>query len=152
MAYASTPALREYNRNYMANWRALHPEKAREAVRNWQLKNPERVRENARAWRANWTPEQREARLAKQRERTFFRRYGLTYADYEALLAKQDNRCALCPRTPDQERYKKLNVDHCHSTGRIRGLLCTPCNHALGLLGDSADSLRKAVEYVACQI
>lgn len=62
--------------------------------------------------------------------------YGISAADYDALLAEQDGHCALCPKRPeDQTRYKRfLHVDHEHDTGLVRGLLCADCNLLLGRL------------------
>lgn len=61
--------------------------------------------------------------------------------------------CAVCQRPesvidPRKGETKELAVDHCHETGRIRGLLCNNCNRAIGLLGDSVELLLKAVEYL----
>lgn len=70
--------------------------------------------------------------------------YGITLDDYNKLFEKQNGRCAICSKT--QERT--LHVDHCHSSGRVRGLLCQKCNMAIGLLHDSADLLKKAVKYL----
>ena len=60
------------------------------------------------------------------------RQYGISPADYDALLAKQDGVCATCGK-PSEET---LCVDHCHETGTIRGLLCRQCNFALGCFKD----------------
>ena len=68
--------------------------------------------------------------------------------EYGAMLLAQGGHCFLCDRTPDQERYGYLNVDHCHETGRIRGLLCTVHNSAIAALGDSAEGLMRAVAYL----
>ena len=65
----------------------------------------------------------------KEARQTWFRKskYGLTKIDYEDLLKTQNGLCALCSRKP-----KRLVVDHCHKTQRVRGLLCDQCNIALG--------------------
>lgn len=70
--------------------------------------------------------------------------YGLSAEEYYALLEKQKGLCALCGVKPTG----KLVVDHCHKTGRIRGILCRKCNLGLGLLGDTAEFLAKAVAYL----
>jgi len=57
------------------------------------------------------------------------RKYGLEVADYEAMLAAQNGLCALCGGPPGKYR---MAVDHCHQTGRVRGLLCNGCNRSLG--------------------
>jgi hypothetical protein len=77
------------------------------------------------------------------RARVLLTMYGLTSQDVKALWASQDRRCAIC-RRPNV----KFHVDHCHSTGKIRGLLCSNCNTALGLFGDDSERLRSAAAYL----
>jgi hypothetical protein len=84
------------------------------------------------------------------------RLYGLTEEKYNEMLEKQGGACAICKSTVSWSRnYKhkkngssRFMVDHCHETGRVRGLLCTRCNRALGLLGDSRELFLRAVEYL----
>lgn len=71
--------------------------------------------------------------------------YGISEATYESMLAKQGRVCAICKRDPDR---KRLAVDHCHATGRVRGILCSSCNYGLGVFGDSPDRLRAAACYL----
>ena len=83
------------------------------------------------------------------------REYGITYDRYEEMLLEQSNLCAIC-RTEgfvmDKERHKlKLVVDHCHSTGVVRGLLCHNCNRALGLLKDNLTTIANSMEYLKVQ-
>jgi len=76
------------------------------------------------------------------------KRFGITHAEYETLLAEQGNGCALCSAQEPGGRWDRFAVDHCHDTGRVRGLLCYSCNFALGLLGDNEDGLARALAYV----
>lgn len=69
--------------------------------------------------------------------------YGITVEEYDALMAKQGSCCALCGKAS-----KKLDVDHDHDTGKVRGLLCRACNVALGNLGDSVAGLTRALDYL----
>jgi hypothetical protein len=78
---------------------------------------------------------------------TRLQQYKLTIADFEQLKAKQHGRCAICERHPTDEFG--LVVDHCHTTGVVRGLLCGSCNKALGMLGDTSHALARALEYVS---
>lgn len=80
------------------------------------------------------------------RARNLMKNYGLTVAAYDALLAGQGGVCAICGRPPD-ERHP-LHVDHCHATGRVRGILCSNCNLALGNAGDDPARLRAMAEYL----
>lgn len=73
----------------------------------------------------------------------FLRTYGITLAEKEAMVKRQDGRCAICRR-----KAKTLCVDHDHDTGFVRGLLCFRCNQALGFFSDSIQSLNKAVDYM----
>jgi hypothetical protein len=68
---------------------------------------------------------------------------------YAELLQKHGDKCAIC-RAENQSngRRTRLAVDHCHTTGRIRGLLCHRCNTALGLLQDSPELLGRAAAYL----
>lgn len=74
------------------------------------------------------------------------REYGITMAEYEALVQKQDGLCAIC-RFPPREGHR-LAVDHDHETGQIRGLLCDRCNLVLGMLESSPGALQRATEYL----
>jgi len=80
------------------------------------------------------------------------RNYGMTIADYQVQLSKQENRCAIC-RQEEKYKYKgitkNLSVDHCHETGKNRGLLCQRCNFAIGQFEDSWLLLNNAQEYLA---
>ena len=71
-------------------------------------------------------------------------KYGITRAEFEALVNKQNGRCAIC----EVEKGSKLRVDHDHETGKIRALLCSNCNSGLGLLNDSPGLLQKAALYL----
>ena len=71
------------------------------------------------------------------------RRYGLSLADYRALEKRQGHACAIC-RTVT----RVLCIDHCHVTGRVRGLLCRSCNSALGFYADDPRLLRAALAYL----
>lgn len=89
-----------------------------------------------------------EAMMDKQYQRY----YGLTLAEYEAMVAERDGLCDIChrPETLTQKgRVKRLSVDHDHDTGAVRGLLCSACNRALGFLGDDPERVATAAAYLA---
>ena len=73
--------------------------------------------------------------------------YGITLAAYYQMLANQGGGCAICGRIEEPDG-RRLSVDHCHSTGKVRGVLCFACNKGLGLFYDNTDWLRKAVNYL----
>lgn len=72
--------------------------------------------------------------------------FGITLKEYNKILEEQNGLCAICERKCVSG--KKLAVDHCHKTGKIRGLLCNACNLGIGKLGDSEESLLKALNYL----
>lgn len=72
--------------------------------------------------------------------------YGLTLEDYDAIFRAQGGVCAICSEKCRQNAL--LSVDHDHSTGAVRGLLCHTCNTGLGMFSDDPDILRKAIEYL----
>jgi hypothetical protein len=78
-----------------------------------------------------------------QAERLY--RYKLTVAQHQAMLAEQNHVCAICKCPPKGKR--PLVVDHRHSDGKVRGLLCYGCNRALHVL-ESIDLLQKAQDYL----
>lgn len=69
-------------------------------------------------------------------------KYGITIEEYESMLLRCESKCEICGEE------KSLNVDHCHSTGSVRGLLCTKCNTGLGKFGDDIEMLRRAIRYL----
>jgi DNA gyrase inhibitor GyrI len=74
-------------------------------------------------------------------------RYGITYDDWELMREKENFSCMICGIT-EEEIGKKLDVDHCHSTGKVRGILCNPCNTTLGHAKDNIDILKAAIQYL----
>jgi len=78
-------------------------------------------------------------------------RYGVTKESFVALLASQGGKCALChTREPTVRGGSNVswNIDHCHETGRVRGILCSPCNLRLGHFKDNVDMLQRAIDYL----
>jgi predicted nucleic acid-binding Zn ribbon protein len=79
------------------------------------------------------------------------RNYGLSYFQYISMHKEQQGLCKICNRegyTMTEHHKLKLVVDHCHTTGKVRGLLCHDCNRALGLFKDDIVALQKAKEYI----
>ncbi|MFI1202125.1 endonuclease VII domain-containing protein [Streptomyces sp. NPDC020883] len=89
-----------------------------------------------------WASYCRSCRAERNRESYFRRKYGLTPAELEALIAKQQGLCCICLAAPAE------HVDHCHQTGRVRGVLCFGCNAALGQFKDRPDVIRRAIAYL----
>ena len=124
-------------------------QKQREAARRWREKNPDYARQ--------YDLKHRERRLAKQRARRaanprntraegLLRRYGLTVAAWDAMLAGQNHSCAICKTV--QSGKRRWHTDHDHRSGIVRGILCDLCNKMLGQAKDDAVRLRAAANYL----
>jgi len=94
----------------------------------------------AKVWKKN--------NVEKNKTHHYQRKYGLTFADYGVILSQQNSRCAVCLTHFSDAQRGVLFVDHCHKTGKVRGLLCQNCNTAIGLLKDSPLFCTKAAEYL----
>ena len=73
--------------------------------------------------------------------------YGISYAEYTIMLEAQQGACAICGTTSTGKR-KAFHVDHCHTTGKVRGLLCGNCNSGIGNLKDDVALLKRAIQYL----
>jgi hypothetical protein len=112
-----------------------------------------RAKEIARCVRKNATPEGK-ARCRKSNRRWYLRnrvkafgwhlnrKYGITLDVWRSVARAQGWRCAIC------RRRRPLHTDHCHATGKFRGLLCKTCNTGLGKLGDTRIALARAAAYL----
>lgn len=89
----------------------------------------------------------REANRGKLKDRWLSRTYGMTASDVEALLAEQGGKCAACG-TSEVKSRKGWHIDHCHSSGKVRGILCHNCNSSLGHAKDSIHVLRSLISYL----
>ena len=119
--YSCTECSQEASARYLSR----NTEKHRERTREWRKANPEA-----------WAEIKRRADLKML--------YGLSTKEFKAMLEQQGNACAIC-----QEPFKSTpHVDHCHTTGKVRGLLCGSCNTGIGLLGDDPLRLERAVAYL----
>lgn len=119
----------------LAVWEKAKKEKAKE---RYQVDTEfrERRRQQYKSWYDRVNPEIHRARELRKE-------YGLTDSNYKDLLAKQDGKCAICSASMD-----KPHVDHCHKSGMVRALLCSPCNRALGDLKDNPAVARRAAAYL----
>jgi hypothetical protein len=146
MAFKDIEARRKYVREYNQKLRKSDPEKARAKRRpgyfkELYAKDPSKQKTSSQKWR--------EANPDKVREadrRGVCRKFGLTIQQYDSMLESQNHVCAICLKA--EPSGKKLAIDHCHSSGVVRGLLCGKCNKSLGGFGDDPEILRSALGYL----
>lgn len=74
------------------------------------------------------------------------KKYNVSLDWYNETVIKQKNLCLICNQ--EQSGGKGLAVDHCHKTGKVRGLLCDKCNTSIGLMRESVDILKSAIKYL----
>lgn len=121
-------------------------------TREWQAANPEKDKANRQRYYdrvypfRTYTEDDAQAAWVRRLKK----HYGLTVGQYQQMLDRQNGTCAICDGPPkgkgaDRGRY---HVDHCHETGKVRGLLCSSCNLAIGYLGDDARRVRRAARYI----
>lgn len=107
----------------MRERRRRDPEQARKYDREYRRKNPDKVKNMS---------------LKKN--------YKIDLIEYKAMFARQEGRCEIC------SNYDRLNVDHCHSTKKVRSLLCGNCNKGLGHFKDNLQLLEAAIQYLKAHI
>lgn len=144
------------------------PEKRRDYMREYAKSNREKFRR---------TPEQQAEYNRKRRERYAndkeyrdrekrkvaeyqrsnpekrfadrLKKYGITPDEYRRILNDQNEGCAICgSRDSGCSKRERLHVDHCHESGKVRGLLCTNCNQGIGKFKDEPERLRAAARYL----
>ena len=135
-SYCKTCAIQRLNK-----WVKTNPNKVKEIKKEHYLKNIENYKQRAKKGYL---------RNPESIRKSYLRRhYKLTSEEYEKLFQMQQGLCAIClsPTSPDM-RKQRLSIDHCHKTGKVRGLLCGNCNSGLGLFKDNLTILRTAVKYL----
>lgn len=86
-----------------------------------------------------------EKRLKSARWRRIEKEYGLTQSEFDAMLSNQNHQCSICFSALHE---KNTHIDHSHSTGKVRSLLCNKCNQAIGLLNEDTEILTSAINYL----
>lgn len=111
---------------------------SKKLAKQWRNKHPDRVK----ATHATWRSKNKDLVRRMNNDTKLKSRYGISRAEFLALYKKQAGRCGIC------SKETKLVVDHEHSSGKIRGLLCRSCNIGLGMFQDSLFAIRCAADYV----
>lgn len=127
----------------------------REKVKRYRIRHPDRSIEQHRKYRSDpmnklkekeYYQKNREKQLRWGWEHKLKTRYGITVQDYEQMLEDQKGTCFLCKKSPTPKR--KLSIDHCHKSGKVRALLCMTCNAGLGSFKDDTKLLARAIKYL----
>ena len=115
--------------------------------KNWYWEEPldDTLRQRTKAERNAYAKVWRAENQMLSRNSYLGRRYGITLAEYEALLVKQKGRCAICK---EKDKWFRLAVDHCHDKKTVRELLCSRCNRGIGSFDDKPELLERAAQYL----
>lgn len=105
---------------------------------------PQTTKDERAAYMRRW---RQQPHAKAQNRRVWLRhRYGITPEDEAEMFARQDGKCAICGEAPVEGQ--RLVIDHCHTEGVVRGMLCDPCNKGLGFFRDDPTRLAAALQYL----
>ena len=140
---------RDCGREKAKKWNAEHRERCLERNRLYQIEQANRI---AMRKGKNYKENPEKYKLSA-RKKLLKRNYGLSLETYVDMLNKQSGVCAICGKSETQQSNKKgkidsLRVDHCHKTGKIRGLLCSKCNFGISQFGDDINLMNIAIKYL----
>jgi len=119
---------REKNVEYIAAYAKEYHEKNKEAIKEYREKNKEQIAIYKKEWN--------------------LKKYGLSLEDYNNMLDEQNHKCKLCLTSFTTLISKNIHIDHCHTTNKVRGVLCLHCNTGLGYFKDNTRTLTKAINYL----
>lgn len=152
-----------HTKEYMAEWRSKNRERCRDYQRKYRKNNLAKVRASNRSYeirnphkKKEWI-ENNPDRISRIRKRCYLKNkskwvawslksnYGITPAQFTQMWEEQNGVCAICC---NGNNHRGLQVDHDHSTGKVRALLCNSCNTALGLAKDDIGRLMEMIHYL----
>ena len=138
-------------KEYFKKYRESHREKINSNQREYYKTHREKIsaykreyyqthKEKIKAYRFNHKEKNKKYHLKSL--------YGLSLTDFDNLLLAQNNKCPICGQPLDLQKPKNVVVDHSHKTGKVRGILCSNCNKALGFLKDNPEYAYNASIYL----
>lgn len=129
---------KEEQKEKRRQYNQTHKEERREYQRQWQRLNREKMRGYAKKYY--------HSHKEKTREYQIQHRYGISGDDFLAIWDNQGGRCAICRKS--FAKQFDVCIDHCHKTGKVRGLLCRNCNIGLGHFGEEPEVFNRIVKYL----
>ena len=141
-------------KGYIAKRLEKNPDYYKEKVKQWEIENPEKrqayldkTREQRVARAKQWGNDHPDKRAEASRKYLLKKRFGdeMTPEKFQEMFDAQNGKCAICGIAPLD---KHLSIDHDHETGAVRGLLCNPCNLALGNVKDNTLILENMIRYL----
>lgn len=126
-------------RTQSQDYRAQNRDEILARGKKYREENKEVIKERSKDYTARSVDKRKDYHLKKH--------FNMSLNDYNLMLQSQNQSCLICLRH-ESEFKKKLAVDHCHQTGKVRGILCHGCNKSLGSLQDSIENLQRAINYL----
>ncbi len=153
----------EHKKEYMKEWRKKNKDALNEKARQAYNAKKEAIQQRRRELyqlnkdkKQQYYNDNKERILSlrqKNRKRTknnhLQSRYGISVEDFEKMLVEQQNKCYICYIDVQETIKKRLCIDHDHDSGKIRKLLCTKCNTALGLVAENIQILENMITYIS---
>lgn len=128
---------------------AIEAFETQEYFKEYHKENPRPQSKSSKAWHKEFRERDPKGYRKYMTENQFKSRYGITHEDRDRMIEEQNNKCLICGVEFGSSRNRTVpNVDHCHSTGKVRGILCNRCNVGLGHFLDDPDLMLKAIEYL----
>ena len=124
---------------------------------NWRWKakyvSTPHTREYRKLYMQKWMAEKREKDPSYEHDQALHKQYKIRVEDYNRILDAQNGVCAICKGNEKSiahtsNKIRNLTVDHCHATGKVRGILCSRCNRGLGFFQDNLENLKSAIQYL----
>jgi hypothetical protein len=115
-------------------------------VAKWRRDNPEKYQENQRRYQEKMKTERPDELALRYRKRNYKSKYGITLEIFEEMLEKQNGVCYICGNK--NVANKHLAVDHCHKSGKVRKLLCNPCNLTVEHIENSLAPYERYIDYI----
>ena len=145
-------------KEYWNQWNKNNPEKVKLKAKKWRNQNKENELIRTSIWQKNNRAKRTESDLRwarknpeKVRNRSLITKYGITLEIYNKMFEEQNGLCYICqkPETlKHKDKIKLLSVDHDHSSGQVRKLLCDACNHGIGHFKENIEYLDRAKKYL----
>tara|TARA_R110001583_G_scaffold69502_2_gene197034 strand:- start:2070 stop:2567 length:498 start_codon:yes stop_codon:yes gene_type:complete len=134
---------KEKAKAYLKDYREANREKAKAYAKVYRKANKEKLKTKKKAWRKANPERDKSSRLKRV--------YNITLKERNLMLKKQNNKCKICKITfckIKKFRNDTACIDHCHTTNKVRGILCNMCNKGLGHFKDSTEILTNAINYL----
>lgn len=154
--YVSTGLCVVCVQNRTTKYHTSNEGRMKQLQKEWYTKNKTKVIQKAKQWNAENKETFKENNSYSKRGSYLRRRkFGISETEFAELFNNADDKCQICKQpettTNSKGETKALAIDHCHKTGKVRGVLCQKCNTALGGFKDSIELLENAIRYLSKQ-